>query len=401
MFSFSVLNLAHDPDGVRIQGLDKSLTKFFEEAVHLDNTLTIFFSDHGNTYTDFVYQELDGKYEQYHPTLFVVVPPGVKQVLGEEALETMRTNQKRLLNLIDVHHTIKRIVDEKHPEKGILKELPSQRTCGDLQMAMPNLCVCQGWDSPVENTTELLMFVEFALGTINNVINDASPASKCKLFVPVSFQNLLQRKSTEGVRMTFEVSAAPGKGSHNSEEKLNIVTSFTKSDRLNHFNAHLVSYDRISTFGAYRKCSDAPYTFRYCVCDLGDRASVKTPSFTELYKQVRTSKTYDILDSDLVEETIDEKVEDELALLTRRIFAKEEDKKYLVSVTFEVVNISLKHRYQVHLKFSNLFNLKPLSKSDCSGIVKPNGVRFLCVLGRQYPTTTPEFDIDFDSKMIV
>ena len=405
VFSFTALNLAHDTDGVRIQGLDKPLQQFFSEMTQLQDTLTILFSDHGNTYTDFVFQELNGRYEQYHPSLFVVAPSGVKNFLGKRTMQSLRTNQKRLLNLIDVHHTIKRIVNVNHSQKGILEVLASNRTCGDLLMAMPNLCVCQGWDSPVQNTTELMMFVEFAVGRINNAISHASPSSKCKRLVPISFQNILQRKSNEEVRMTFDVLTRPGLGSENPVEKISVEVGFMKSDKLTSFNGRLVSFDRVSTFGAYRKCSDADFTFRFCVCDSDQIQVTSHVSYSNLVKQTRTSKNYDIFSSDLVNEIIDEKVKNKLALMTRKIFVYEEVddgvfEKFLVSAAFEAVNISPNQGYHVQVIFNKLYNLKPLTNSNCSGIVNPKGLRFLCVLGRQYPMTKPELDIDFQFRLI-
>ena len=73
LFSFTALNIGHDQGGIRIQGLDELLKTFFQRISKAEDTLTIFFSDHGNTYTSYVFQELDGRYEQFHPTLLMVM----------------------------------------------------------------------------------------------------------------------------------------------------------------------------------------------------------------------------------------------------------------------------------------------------------------------------------------
>ena len=407
LFSFTALNLAHDPEGFRIQGLDDSLKEFFSEMTQMENTLTILFSDHGNTYTEFVYQELDGRYEQYHPSLFIIAPRGVKKYLGEHIMYKLKLNQKRLLNLIDIHHTVKHIVNKNHKEKGILDELPVNRTCGDLLMAMPNLCVCRGWDSPVKNTTELMIFVELAVGEINNLIGRASPSMKCKRLIPISFHNILQRKSNEEVRMTFDINTRSGIGSKNFVEKISVEVAFMKSDKSKHFNGRVVSFDRISQFGEYRKCSDADFTFRFCVCDHSNNKQIQETSspFMDLLIQSRTSQNYHLFTSDTVKETIEEKIENKLALATRKIFVDEEVdngvfKSFIVSITFEVINISPKDGYSVQIVFNKLYNLKPLTNNNCSGIVNPRKITFLCVLGRQYPMLMPEFDFTFKFSLV-
>jgi len=87
LFSFTALNIAHDPNGRRVQGIDADLSDFFSKMTEAENTLTIFFSDHGNTYSEYVYLVMEGRYEQYHPGLFMVVPDNVQKLLGHEAMK--------------------------------------------------------------------------------------------------------------------------------------------------------------------------------------------------------------------------------------------------------------------------------------------------------------------------
>ena len=96
--AYSALNVGYDGGGLRIQSIDADLAKFVEEMSNLNNTLTIIFADHGNTYTDFVYLDNEGKYEMFHPTLFVIIPRDVRTYLGSEIMTSLRTNQKRLLS---------------------------------------------------------------------------------------------------------------------------------------------------------------------------------------------------------------------------------------------------------------------------------------------------------------
>ena len=49
----------------------------------LSNTITILFADHGNAYGEFPQHHQQGRYEAYHPLLFLVVPEKVQKILGK------------------------------------------------------------------------------------------------------------------------------------------------------------------------------------------------------------------------------------------------------------------------------------------------------------------------------
>eukprot|EP00111_Clytia_hemisphaerica_P022316 TCONS_00065588-protein len=219
LFTVSQLNYPHDGAGDRVQGMDNDLADFFTEMSNLKNTITFVFADHGNTYTNYIYAEVDGRYEQHHPHFFTILPEKVIKRLGYETVNALRHNRLRLVSLIDLHHTIKRLADRNYPKKGILEMVPANRTCGDLELSTPNFCVCQDWDSPMMNKTLYWPFVEFAVGNINNMISDVSPESRCKRLVPQRYENLISRKKGANIELSMDVVTKPGVGSTNNEER--------------------------------------------------------------------------------------------------------------------------------------------------------------------------------------
>ena len=209
LFIVSQLNYPHDGLGERVQGLDNDLVEFFTKMSKLENTLTFVFADHGNSYTRYIYSEMDGRYEMYHPHFFTILPEKVIKKLGHETANALRHNRLRLVTLIDLHHTIKRLADPNYPKKGMLEIISANRTCGDLELSTPNFCVCKGWDSPVMNTTSYWPFVEFAVGKMNNMINDMSPESRCKRLVPQRYENLISRKKGTVIELSMDVVTKP------------------------------------------------------------------------------------------------------------------------------------------------------------------------------------------------
>ena len=66
-----------------------------------ENTLSIIFADHGNTYTRYQAME-DGKREMYHPFMLMVVPKKMGRSFGGNVLRNLHENQRRLFNLFDL-----------------------------------------------------------------------------------------------------------------------------------------------------------------------------------------------------------------------------------------------------------------------------------------------------------
>jgi hypothetical protein len=101
LFSYTSTHISHDNVGIRVQTLDVHLKDFIQKMSTKENTLSIIFADHGNTYTG--YQAYaDGKQEMYHPFMLIVVPKKMGRKFGGRVLRNLHENQRRLFNLFDV-----------------------------------------------------------------------------------------------------------------------------------------------------------------------------------------------------------------------------------------------------------------------------------------------------------
>ncbi|XP_065682367.1 uncharacterized protein LOC124816295 isoform X1 [Hydra vulgaris] len=298
--SFTELNVAHDSYGTRVQTIDEDLSEFLKTMSKLKNTLTIIFSDHGNTYTRFVSNYIEGRFEMFHPSMFILIPKNVQNYIGLEELRNLRVNQNRLFTIVDVHKMLFYLAekdDNKNAdntfEKGLLERVSENRNCDDLSLRMPNICICQNIYSNGKNDSNALMFLEFALGKLNNIITNSS--QNCKRLTPLWFEIFSQIRNGEFTLTNFDIYTLPGTGSTNDAEKFNIVVKSTLNELSENFGLELVAWDRISEFNGYRKCSNAKFSFRLCVCDLKNYSSTNRFDTKKLYNSKRTSVAYTLL----------------------------------------------------------------------------------------------------------
>lgn len=101
LFAYTSTHVSHDDVGIRVQTLDTHLKEHIQKMSTKDNTLTIIFADHGNTYT--TYQSLaDGKQEMYHPFMLMILPKTLGQKFGKTVVRNLLENQRRLFTLFDL-----------------------------------------------------------------------------------------------------------------------------------------------------------------------------------------------------------------------------------------------------------------------------------------------------------
>jgi Protein of unknown function (DUF229). len=391
LFSYTNLQFSHDSYGLNTQTMDKVLGNYFKHAATLNNTLTIVLSDHGNSYTSYSANELEGRYEMYHPALFMIVPDRVRSILGEKKLRAMRKNQKRLMTMVDIHNGIRHLVDESSAKKGFLQIINPQITCKHLNLSMPNMCVCEGSETPLLNDTDLIGQLEFSFGQLNKMIHNESRTGQCKNLVPTSVENAFVIPKGNGVLTKFDVTTASGGAGGNERFGMEVYHEATES--MEHFNAKLTNSFRLSKYSTYKRCSDASQFFRYCVCN---RDKFSSESFRELLSMRTSPKPIISFPNVTVMETIRVLVNDTLALLIREYKTNDEttyrkSKKKIkqttiLAVTFEAMamgNSAEQKNFRVEVKIEQKFNLKFMgTDSKCVANIKQRGIAYMCTLAR-------------------
>ncbi|KAI8502957.1 hypothetical protein Bbelb_196590 [Branchiostoma belcheri] len=370
LLSYLMLNTAHEDSGLRVQTLDQAFSEYVRFVAGQQNTLTIIFADHGNSYGDFLKETYEGQIELYHPALFMIVPDKVAKMLGHKKMKALTLNQHRLVSLLDVHYTIKSLLPKKEQsmkpshrslymsnQNGLLSEIPPNRTCSQVPRILPNLCICEGYDSPMRNDSYHTLFAEFALGTLNNHIlqqfGAANPQAvsgfgSCQRLVAHSFNNVKERHDKSG------------DSSGQSEDIFTVVVQFDENEDA---AMTLLGYERVSKYGHYAKCADEGVNVKLCVCSL--KKPLKPP---EVNKVPRWNLHYPMV-------------------LGRKTKVSELDKGCLFAlyrqnesgVSFELANVCPNFTYTVwfDLEVSNMNrSVRNSPKKD----LKPGDLQFTVVL---------------------
>ncbi|XP_033127499.1 uncharacterized protein LOC117125187 [Anneissia japonica] len=285
-FHSTLLNVAHDDHGRRIQTLDDNLAEYLTIISKLNNTLTIVLSDHGNTYGEYLERSEEASVEMFHPVLFMVVPHGVAKTLGEKRMNALKVNQQRLVSILDIHYALRVLsegkldkLDEKHQKYSIkadliFSEIESNRSCDSIPRIDPNICICEGYEYTADNNASYAVMAEFALGSINNEIQQQFRKSNpdairgfgsCQRLVAHDFGNIKQRENEFGDREVKMNLYIPNPDELKFMEILMVTLLVSRKDN---GSMHLVRYKRITKYSPFEGCVDKGVSIQLCVCSL-------------------------------------------------------------------------------------------------------------------------------------
>ncbi|KXJ27905.1 uncharacterized protein LOC110232882 [Exaiptasia diaphana] len=372
LLSYTMLSVAHDMHGRRIQSMDQDLSRFVERMSKESCTLTVVLADHGNTYTSYTVTSQEGKFEMFHPSLFMIVPHEVGKLLGTKALEALYENQRRLLTIIDLHHSLMALAVPISPKgveaRGLFRRLPSNRTCSDVELRTPNMCVCEGWDSPTTNDTLKLAYAEFATGELNNMLMKQGRGlplfRSCQRLQPSRFENVRVRNKNTGELVTSMDLVVPAGDSSTKKEDIFHVEIESKHSDKDSINMKLSHYERLTPYGVYSTCADKGVNKKLCVCSKGKNHMKRKGLKLLVNKQSKhfhSKAMGKVLDDD----------ESECLLLIRRIHGKMDARAY------EIANTCADQSRSVEVTISDVYNMKISRDGPINVVVPPGSIVFL------------------------
>ncbi|XP_050415129.2 uncharacterized protein LOC126829360 [Patella vulgata] len=185
-FSFSFLSrLTHDLIS-NAASADIPYSNMFRN-VHtqglLNNTVLIFFSDHGIRFGK-IRQTYIGKLEERLPVMFFVFPKWFYKKYPQ-ITQNLKINQNRLTTPFDIYETLKDIlhftgsvkgdVDVKQRGISLFEEIPVSRSC-DHAGILPHWCVCMSQQELSSNDNFYNMSVNYLINYINQqfVLNNVT-----------------------------------------------------------------------------------------------------------------------------------------------------------------------------------------------------------------------------------
>lgn len=171
-------NALSDPSSMDDKMLD--YIHKFEELGILNDTIVIFFSDHGMRFGP-SRRLLAGRYEERLPFLFVWLPPWFKDE-HPEFVNALNINKNRLTNPYDAHMMLQHIIEisgrvKNMPQAAdcpkcqtLLKPVPHTRSCEEIAIE-DHWCTCIPYQSLDKNLPLVKHLATFTVDYINNYIS--------------------------------------------------------------------------------------------------------------------------------------------------------------------------------------------------------------------------------------
>ena len=283
LFAYTHLNIGHEKKGTRISLLDKYLANYITATASFDNTMTILWSDHGGKTTKYSINSLSGRFEIYDSFLFISIPGKLSKYLGHDLVSNLARNQRALVTAQDLHQTIRFLSAEKIPENdspgsiidfGLLSDKTSREDCYSLPMRNYGLCKCiQNYQlidlKQLENKLDAIWLAEFALGELNNKMNQQLtktspgkfPKRSCLRLKGVDVYRLLFDAYKSKERFYFDVAV---KGLSEHPEIFNFQVILDKNQTAEPLK--LSFWQRMSIYQKFDSCRDFDISVELCIC---------------------------------------------------------------------------------------------------------------------------------------
>ena len=391
------LNVAHDDEGIRVQTLDKDLMNFIDAMSKQNNTVTIIYAYHGNTYTNYQYM-IEGRMEMYQPMMVAVIPKKAAELFGEKAMFNLKTNQHRLFNLLDVREGLLEISKfdgySMFKPIGIFGQISKKRVCDDLALTKGSICICKGWYIPVENSTLQLAIAEFAIGQLNTKIQELLMVSRkrdnqsdsrhllfgfCQRLRLQSYTNMRQRKTPKGWLLTaMDIQVQSGNILKQDEIFTVNVESNEELDGQS-LEMKLVQFNRISKYGRYKQCADLGVKLQLCVCNKRVSSAMNTSTAFVKPKAGPLSKNHFIYK--IIGDSSNVNQLNPCILLIQRSYPEIESSDKTVKLkVYEIANICIKKSSLVSFKSFETKNIMSSNKLPMTMILQPRTIYFVTAL---------------------
>ncbi|XP_073842350.1 uncharacterized protein isoform X2 [Musca autumnalis] len=254
--------------------------KKFKQMGTMDNTIVIFFSDHGMRFGP-IRKTYSGHLEERLPFVFLWLPPRLRHKYPS-FVNALNANKNRLTNPYDTHMTLKHILEMtgrvKEREKlapadacpkcqSLLRPVPHNRSCQDAAIE-PHWCTCLLYENIYKNSKTVLDLTHLLIGYINDFVATFHNKTYAKLCVPLKFDSVDSAyrttqletkengttKTVDIYRVTFYTK--PNKGLFEATAIYDPITGFMEvTGEISRLNTYASDSDCVSDGGAKKYCS--------------------------------------------------------------------------------------------------------------------------------------------------
>lgn len=256
--------------------MDLRMKYYIEELQNrgiLNNSMVIFFSDHGIRFGA-VRSLLTGWLEERLPFMFMWLPDWFKEE-HPQIVQALKVNRNRLTNPYDLHATLKHVLElseriDNLPAplscincQSMFQEMPWNRSCEETSIA-PHWCTCSDYEKIDKGSKVVQEAAGFVIDSINEDLNQNQRNLTKKLCAK------MQLKSTSLAKIArypdaeiphndylLIIDGKPGNGKFEST-----VRHYTKQNRFEITG----SISRLNEYASQSECMHVDYLRKYCYC---------------------------------------------------------------------------------------------------------------------------------------
>ena len=267
-----IINLTHD-DSTKAALIDEHIYNFYNslaEKGHLEKSLVMFFSDHGQRWGE-IRKTYNGVVESRNPFLVLTYPPWFLKKYPEIA-RNLKTNTERLTTHFDTRQMLLDLLyfkghEPTPPHRGkhgvsLFKEISANRTCADAAIHKSQ-CLCgQNVVSFLDVKTERAKILGDALLKAVKMKSDPVKCEQYKLkellqvgilSMPTASDKEKKRHMSSSVRLTVEPGGAMFEGTVSLDLDTKLTSVGSNIERLNMYKGEV-------------ECQPTSRQQMYCYC---------------------------------------------------------------------------------------------------------------------------------------
>lgn len=244
-----------------------------EERGILNNSMVVFFSDHGLRFGA-VRSLLTGWLEERLPFMFIWLPEWFKEQ-HPEAVEALKINRNRLTNPYDLHATLKHVlelserVDNLPPPlscancQSLFQEMPWNRSCEETSIAS-HWCTCSNFEKIDKDSKIVHEVVSFVIDSINRDLESYEKNTTQKLCAKIQLKSIALAKVARHPEADIPhtdylliFDGKPGAGKFEST-----VRHYTRRKKFEITG----SISRLNEYASQSECMHVDYLRKYCYC---------------------------------------------------------------------------------------------------------------------------------------
>ncbi|KAH8382881.1 hypothetical protein KR009_005686 [Drosophila setifemur] len=231
----------------------------------MDNTVIIFFSDHGSRFGPL--RKLDsGFLEERLPFIYIRLPRWIREKYPH-FVRNLQANRNRLTSPYDIHATLRHLLElDSPPEQlpppagcatchSVFQEVAWSRNCSQAGID-EHWCGCDSF-TPIPSTDPLAQNISQQLvASINEFVAGKKGAEKCHRLKPGNISSIQHRSNSNAY--LIQLHAQPGNAFFEATAKWDAGNQ--------RISISVPSISRLDSYASQSKCSSVKETKKFCIC---------------------------------------------------------------------------------------------------------------------------------------